>query len=60
MRRIREIHSNVDVSTPVLACPCHFQRVRFAAGWSGHRWAGTGPPLQLKVAVRDDKVFVTR
>jgi arsenite oxidase small subunit len=51
---------NVDIRTPVLACPCHFSV--FDLLRHGQVIAGPAPgaPLQLKVQVRDDKVFVSR
>jgi arsenite oxidase small subunit len=51
---------DVDVKTPVLACPCHFSV--FDLPQQGKVIAGPAPtpPLQLKVEVRDDKVFVRR
>ena len=51
---------NVDVSTPVLACPCHFSVFDLLRNGQVIAGPAPGPPLQLKVAVRDDKVFVTR
>jgi arsenite oxidase small subunit len=58
--RIARNTFDVDVSTPVLACPCHFsvfdlpQHGRVIAG------PAPGPPLQLKVEVRDNDVFISR
>jgi arsenite oxidase small subunit len=51
---------NVDVGTPVLGCPCHFSV--FDLLRHGEVIAGPAPgaPLQLKVQIRDDKVFVGR
>lgn len=51
---------DVDVRTPVLACPCHFSV--FDLPEHGRVIAGPAPnpPLQLKVEVRGDNVFVTR
>jgi arsenite oxidase small subunit len=50
----------VDVSTPVLACPCHFSV--FDLTRHGAVIAGPAPiaPLQLQVTVRGDQVFVGR
>lgn len=50
---------DVDVSTPVLACPCHFSV--FDVPQHGRVIAGPAPnpPLQLKVEVRDNNVFVS-
>ncbi len=51
---------DVDVSAPVLACPCHFSV--FDVPRHGQVIAGPAPnpPLQLKVRVQDGKVFVSR
>jgi arsenite oxidase small subunit len=51
---------NVETKTPVLACPCHFsvfdvtQAGRVISGPAPH------PPLQLRVTVRGNDVFVSR
>jgi len=51
---------NVETRTPVLACPCHFsvfdvtQAGRVTSGPAPH------PPLQLRVTVRGNDVFVSR
>lgn len=51
---------DVDVKTPVLACPCHFSV--FDLPRQGQVIAGPAPspPLQLTVEVRDNNVFVSR
>jgi arsenite oxidase small subunit len=51
---------NVETSTPVLACPCHFSV--FDPAQSGRVIGGPAPnpPLQLRVEVRGDDVFVSR
>jgi Rieske Fe-S protein len=51
---------DVDVTTPVLGCPCHFSV--FDVPRHGQVIAGPAPnpPLQLKVEVRDNNVFVMR
>jgi arsenite oxidase small subunit len=48
---------DVDVSTPVLACPCHFSV--FDLTRQGQVVAGPAPspPRQLKIEVRDGSVF---
>jgi arsenite oxidase small subunit len=51
---------NVETSTPVLACPCHFSV--FDPAQSGRVIGGPAPnpPLQLRVEVRGNDVFVSR
>jgi arsenite oxidase small subunit len=51
---------NVDSSTPVLACPCHFSV--FDPAQDGRVLGGPAPnpPLQLRVAVRGNDLFVSR
>ena len=51
---------DLDVSAPVLACPCHFSA--FDPARDGKVIAGPAPnpPLQFKVEVRDGAVFVIR
>ena len=51
---------NVETSTPVLACPCHFSV--FDPAQSGQVIGGPAPnpPLQLRVEVRGNDVFVSR
>ena len=51
---------DVDVTTPVLACPCHFSVYDLTR--HGQVIKGPAPSAlpQLKVEVRDDKVFVSR
>jgi arsenite oxidase small subunit len=51
---------NVETSTPVLACPCHFSV--FDPAQNGRVIGGPAPnpPLQLRVEVRGNDVFVNR
>jgi arsenite oxidase small subunit len=51
---------NVEVDSPVLACPCHFSV--FDILRHGHVISGPAPdaPVQLNVEVREGKVFVNR
>jgi arsenite oxidase small subunit len=51
---------NVETSTPVLACPCHFSV--FDPAQNGRVISGPAPnpPLQLRVEVRGNDVFVSR
>jgi arsenite oxidase small subunit len=51
---------NVDVSAPVLACPCHFSVFDLLRDGQVIAGPAPGPPVQLKVEVRGDKVFVSR
>ena len=51
---------DVDVSTPVLACPCHFSVFDLPEHGRVIKGPAPSPPLQLKVEVRDDNVFVSR
>ena len=51
---------NVETSTPVLACPCHFSV--FDPAQNGRVIGGPAPnpPLQLRVELRGNDVFVSR
>jgi arsenite oxidase small subunit len=49
---------DVDVDTPVLACPCHFSVFDLPRQGQVIKGPAPSPPLQLTVEVRDDKVFV--
>jgi arsenite oxidase small subunit len=49
---------DVDVSTPVLACPCHFSVFDLLRHGQVIAGPAPGPPLQLAVEVRDTNVFV--
>ncbi len=51
---------NVETSTPVLACPCHFSV--FDPAQNGRVIGGPAPnpPLQLRIEVRGHDVFVSR
>jgi arsenite oxidase small subunit len=51
---------NVETITPVLACPCHFSV--FDPAQNGRVIGGPAPnpPLQLRVEVRGNDVFVSR
>ena len=51
---------NVETSTPVLACPCHFSV--FDPAQNGRVIGGPAPnpPLQLRIEVRGTDVFVNR
>jgi arsenite oxidase small subunit len=51
---------DVDVDTPVLACPCHFSVFDLPRHGRVIKGPAPGPPLQLTVEVRDNKVFVSR
>jgi arsenite oxidase small subunit len=51
---------DVDVSTPVLGCPCHFSVFDPVRRGQVLKGPAPGPPLQLKVEVRDGNVFVSR
>jgi arsenite oxidase small subunit len=50
---------NVETSTPVLACPCHFSV--FDPAQNGRVIGGPAPnpPLQLRIEVRGNDVFVS-
>jgi arsenite oxidase small subunit len=49
---------NVETSTPVLACPCHFSV--FDPAQNGRVIGGPAPnpPLQLRIEVRGNDIFV--
>ena len=51
---------NVETNTPVLACPCHFSV--FDPAQNGRVIGGPAPnpPLQLRIEVRGNDVFVSR
>jgi len=51
---------NVETSAPVLACPCHFSV--FDPAQNGRVLGGPAPnpPLQLRVEVRGNELFVSR
>jgi arsenite oxidase small subunit len=51
---------DVDTKTPVLGCPCHFSVFDVADGGKVIHGPAPSPPLQLHVAVRDGKVFISR
>lgn len=51
---------NVETTTPVLACPCHFSVFDLAQGGRVIGGPAPNPPLQLQVEVRGDGVFVSR
>jgi len=51
---------DVDVSTPILACPCHFSVYDPTRNGQVLKGPAPRPLLQLKVQVRDDNVFVSR
>ena len=51
---------DVDVTTPVLACPCHFSVFDPTRHGQVIKGPAPNPPLQLKVDVRDGNVFVSR
>jgi arsenite oxidase small subunit len=51
---------DVDVTTPVLACPCHFSVYDLVRHGQVIKGPAPGPPLQLKVEVRDNNVFISR
>ncbi len=51
---------NVAVNTPVLACPCHFSVFDISRQGAVIGGPAPTPPLQLKVDVRDNNVFVSR
>ena len=51
---------DVEVSTPVLACPCHFSVFDLLRQGQVIAGPAPGPPLLLKVKVRDDKVVISR
>ena len=51
---------NVETSTPVLACPCHFSVFDPAQGGRVLGGPAPGPPLQLRVEVRGNDLFVSR
>jgi arsenite oxidase small subunit len=50
---------DVDVRTPVLACPCHFSVFDPPRQGQVIKGPAPNPPLQLKVDVRDNNVFVS-
>jgi arsenite oxidase small subunit len=49
---------DVDVSTPVLGCPCHFSVFDLLRHGQVIAGPAPSPPLQLVVEVRDNNVFV--
>jgi Rieske Fe-S protein len=51
---------DVDVSNPVLGCPCHFSVFDVAQGGKVIHGPAPNPPLQLAAIVRDGKVVVSR
>ena len=51
---------DVDVTTPVLACPCHFSVFDPTRHGQVLKGPASNPLLQLKVEVRDGMVFVSR
>lgn len=51
---------DIDVSAPVLACPCHFSVYDPVRRGEVIKGPAPSPPLQLKVEVRGNKVFVSR
>jgi arsenite oxidase small subunit len=51
---------DVDAKNPVLGCPCHFSVFDVADGGKVIHGPASYPPLQLRVAVRDGKVFISR
>jgi arsenite oxidase small subunit len=51
---------DVDVATPVLACPCHFSVFDPVRHGQVIKGPAPAPPLQLKVQVRDGSVFISR
>jgi nitrite reductase/ring-hydroxylating ferredoxin subunit len=51
---------DVDVTTPVLACPCHFSVYDLVRHGQVIKGPAPSPPLQLKVEVRDNNVFISR
>jgi arsenite oxidase small subunit len=51
---------NVDTSAPVLACPCHFSVFDPAQGGRVLGGPAPSPPLQLRVEVRGNDLFVSR
>jgi arsenite oxidase small subunit len=51
---------DVDVATPVLACPCHFSVFDPARQGQVIKGPAATPPLQLKVELRDGSVLVSR
>jgi arsenite oxidase small subunit len=51
---------NVETTTPALACPCHFSVFDPAQGGQVIGGPAPNPPLQLRVTVRGNDVFVGR
>jgi arsenite oxidase small subunit len=50
---------DVAAKNPVLGCPCHFSVFDVADGGKVIHGPAPNPPLQLKVAVRDGKAFIS-
>jgi arsenite oxidase small subunit len=48
---------DVDVSTPVLGCPCHFSVFELARQGQVVAGPAPSPPQQLKLEIRDGNVF---
>jgi arsenite oxidase small subunit len=51
---------DVDVATPVLACPCHFSVFDLLRHGEVIAGPAPSPPAQLKVEIRDKAVFVSQ
>jgi arsenite oxidase small subunit len=51
---------DVDVTTPILACPCHFSVFDLVRHGQVIKGPAPSPPFQLKVEVRDNNVFISR
>jgi len=51
---------DVAAKNPIIGCPCHFSVFDVADGGKVISGPAPNPPLQLTVAVRDGKVFVSR
>jgi arsenite oxidase small subunit len=51
---------DVDTSTPVLACPCHFSVFDLLRNGQVIAGPAPSPPPQLIVEVRDQNIFVSR